>query len=301
MTTEEKTNRIVNFEIRMKEYISMIDEYLNICLSVPIGKQQVVADAMAYSVGAGGKRIRPVLTLEFCRISGGQPETALPFAAAVEMIHSYSLIHDDLPCMDNDDFRRGKPSCHKAYGEANALLAGDGLLTMAFYMLTQAELPPEQIVQAAEVLSNYAGIVGMIGGQVIDLQSEGQAIDEDTLNATYDLKTAALLKAACELGCIAASAGMQKRQTARDYAKNLGFAFQIVDDILDVEGDAQKLGKPTGSDADNDKRTYIALFGMAQAKKRAEEYSEAALNCLRDFDDCDFLKELTHRLAVRNH
>lgn len=291
----------MDFETRLQKYISMIDEYLNICLSVPAGKQQVVADAMAYSVDAGGKRIRPVLTLEFCRISGGQPETALPFAAAVEMIHSYSLIHDDLPCMDNDDFRRGKPSCHKAYGEANALLAGDGLLTMAFYTLTQAKLLPEQIVQATEVLSNYAGVMGMIGGQVIDLQSEGQTIDEDTLNDTYDLKTAALLKAACELGCIAASTEMKKRQIAREYAKNLGFAFQIVDDILDVEGDAQKLGKPTGSDADNDKRTYIALFGMEQAKKRAKEYSEAALTCLHDFDDCDFLNELTHRLAVRNH
>lgn len=279
----------------------MIEEYLTTCLSVPVGKQQIVADAMAYSVDAGGKRIRPVLTLEFCRINGGQLEIALPFAAAVEMIHSYSLIHDDLPCMDNDDFRRGKPSCHKAYGEANALLAGDALLTTAFYTLTQAKLPPEQIVQATEVLSHYAGVMGMIGGQVIDLQSEGQTIDADTLHATYDLKTAALLKAACELGCIAASAEMSKRQIAREYAKNLGFAFQIVDDILDVEGDAQKLGKPTGSDADNDKRTYIALFGMEQAKQSTEEYTKAALACLHDFDDCDFLNELTNRLAIRNH
>ncbi len=296
-----KTNRVVDFENKLNQYVTLTEEYLTHSLSVPLGKQQIVADAMAYSVGAGGKRIRPVLALEFCRICGGDPQNALPFAAAVEMIHSYSLIHDDLPCMDDDDFRRGKPSCHKAYGEANALLAGDGLLTLAFRTLAQAKLPAEQIVEATATLSDYAGVMGMIGGQVIDLQSEGQAIDAETLYATYDLKTAALLKAACELGCIAAAADMSKRQLARKYAESLGFAFQIVDDILDVEGDAQQLGKPIGSDVDKDKKTYIALFGMKRAKEAAAEYSADALGCLRDFADIGFLEELTRRLLSRKH
>lgn len=288
-------------EERLKQYVAMIDQYLAQVLMPSVCKQQSVLEAMAYSVEAGGKRIRPVLVLEFCRLCGGMPEKALPFAAALEMIHSYSLIHDDLPCMDDDDFRRGRPSCHKAFGEANALLAGDALLTKAFSMLVSADFPAETLAEAVRVTADYAGISGMIGGQVIDLESEGKEIDTETLYQTYDLKTAALLKAACELGCIAAGASSEKRAAAREYAKNLGFAFQIVDDILDVEGNADALGKPIGSDVENEKRTYVALFGLKQAKQDAERYSTAALSSLKVFEETLFLEWLTKKLAVRNH
>ena len=286
---------------RYREYTLRIDAYLERCLAVPDIRQKNVLRAMAYSVGAGGKRVRPVLTLEFCRLCGGEPESALPFAAAVEMIHSYSLIHDDLPCMDNDDFRRGKPSCHKAFGEANALLAGDGLLTMAFEQLSKAELPAERIVKAVAALSGYAGAMGMIGGQVIDLESEGQPVQEQTLETMYDLKTAALLKAACALGCIAAGASEEQLTAALSYAAALGFAFQIVDDILDIEGDSALLGKETGSDAANEKRTYPAVYGMEKARQDAKAYTHLALEALQTFGGCEFLESFTKSLAVRDH
>ena len=291
----------VDFQTRLTEYMAMTESYLSNCLRERPCRQKNVLQAMKYSVEAGGKRIRPVLTLEFCRLCGGSPEQALPFAAAVEMIHSYSLIHDDLPCMDNDDYRRGKPSCHKAFGEANALLAGDGLLTMAFETLTKAELPPDCIVKAVNTLAGYAGVMGMIGGQVIDLENEGKEIDKETLKLTYDLKTAALLQSACVLGCIAAEASAQQIKAAEQYAKSLGFAFQIMDDILDVEGEATALGKPVGSDVANNKRTYTALYGIQQAKDDARRYSEEAMDALREFSDHQFLIQLTQSLAERNH
>ncbi len=289
----------MKFEAQLNQYISRIERFLTKYLEPEQCKQRSVLEAMAYSVEAGGKRIRPVLALEFCRLCGGDVEQALPFAAAVELVHSYSLIHDDLPCMDNDDFRRGKPSCHKAFGEANALLAGDGLLTMAFRLLTEAELPTDRIVKAVAMLSDYAGVSGMIGGQVIDLESEGKEIDADTLILTYGLKTAKLLQAACELGCIAAGAGPEQTKAARTFAYELGLAFQIVDDILDVEGDSKTLGKPVGSDAENDKRTYVALFGLERAKTEAEAYAKHALQCLAVFGEHDFLTALTEMLLKR--
>jgi len=291
----------LDFDRMMKEYIAEIEEYLAECFPKGDCKQQTVLDAMTYSVAAGGKRIRPMLVLEFCRICGGDPKKALPFAAAVESVHSYSLIHDDLPCMDNDDFRRGKPSCHKAFGEANALLAGDGLLTVAFELLSRAELPSDRIVSAVRVLSEQAGVMGMIGGQVIDLESEGKPIDAETIKITYDLKTAALLKASCLLGCIAAGAEEKQLEAAAAYATALGFAFQIVDDILDVEGDSQAIGKPVGSDAENEKRTYVSAYGIDAAKQAAQEYTESALSALQVFEDRAFLETLTRKLVVRDH
>ena len=290
---------MVEFEVQLDQYINRINRFLAEYLVPSDCKQQSVLEAMAYSVEAGGKRIRPVLTLELCRLCGGDTEKALPFAAAVELVHSYSLIHDDLPCMDNDDFRRGKPSCHKAFGEATALLAGDGLLTEAFRLLTQAELPADRIVKAVAKLSDYAGVYGMIGGQVIDLESEGKRIDAKTLELTYRLKTAALLQTACELGCIAAGAGEEKLAAAHIYAEKLGIAFQIVDDILDVEGDSETLGKPVGSDAENDKRTYVALFGLERAREDAREYAGAAMACLDTFGEHEFLTALTNMLLKR--
>lgn len=291
----------LDFNSILKSYLDQIEEYLKHCLAVPSElTQKSVLEAMAYSVEAGGKRIRPILTLEFCRLCGGETQKALPFAAAVEMVHSYSLIHDDLPCMDNDDFRRGKPSCHKAFGEAGALLAGDALLTMAFEQLSRAELPPERIVKAVAALSGYAGARGMIGGQVIDLENEGKPVDAKTLKEMYDLKTAALLRAACELGCIAAGASQEQLACAADYATALGFAFQIVDDILDIEGDSAILGKETGSDAANGKRTYPTVYGTEQAKRDADTYTRSALKALTVFGSTEFLDTLTEKLAVRN-
>ena len=290
----------MDFNGKLKEYTNQIESYLKQCLAVSDVRQKKVLSAMAYSVEAGGKRVRPILTLEFCRLCGGDPASALPFAAAVELVHSYSLIHDDLPCMDNDDFRRGRPSCHKAYGEATALLAGDGLLTMAFELISRAKLPAERVVAAAAVLSGHAGVMGMIGGQVIDLESEGKSVQPQTLQSMYDLKTAALLRAACELGCIAAGASEEQFASARSYATALGFAFQIVDDILDIEGDSTLLGKETGSDAANGKRTYPAVYGMEKAKKDADAYTQSALEALKTFDNAEFLEMFTRKLAVRD-
>ncbi|MDE6133098.1 MAG: polyprenyl synthetase family protein, partial [Oscillospiraceae bacterium] len=198
--------------------------------------QKSIAQAMWYSLSAGGKRIRPVLMLEFCRMCGGDVEKVLPSACALEMIHTFSLIHDDLPCMDNDDFRRGKPSCHKAYGEAEALLAGDALLNLAYEIISSSGLPAETKIAVISELSMDVGINGMIGGQVIDTSYDGKMI-ADLLLEMYSMKTGALLKAACKIGCIAAGADVEKLKAAETYAEKLGLAFQIKDDILDVSGD----------------------------------------------------------------
>ncbi|MBR6634942.1 MAG: polyprenyl synthetase family protein, partial [Clostridia bacterium] len=189
---------------------------------------------MLYSLKNGGKRVRPMLVLEFCRVCGGDVQAALPFACAVEMIHTYSLIHDDLPCMDDDDFRRGMPSCHKQYGEATALLAGDGLLTLAFSVLSKAALSAERKIEAVKVLADCAGHLGMIGGQTMDLAHEGQKITLDQLRKTDALKTGRLIRCACALGCIAAGADEEMHKAAEKYADSIGLAFQIVDDLLDI-------------------------------------------------------------------
>jgi geranylgeranyl diphosphate synthase type II len=262
-------------------------------------------DAMKYSIQAGGKRIRPTLTLEFCRAFGGEMKKAFPFAAAVEMIHCYSLIHDDLPCMDDDDMRRGKPSCHIQFGEANALLAGDALLTLAFHTITNSPkthgADANSALKAAVLLSENAGINGLIGGQVIDLESEGKVIREATLERLHELKTGALISAACGLGAIAANASPEKLQMAKDFGVYLGLAFQIIDDILDVTGDETTLGKPIGSDDSNQKTTYVTLYGLDKSKQIAEEYSKKAIQVLSDIDDNRFLLTLTEKLLNRNY
>ncbi len=287
--------------MKMKnEWLEQIESALKEAAAVPDMPYKQTAEAMAYSLEAGGKRLRPMLALEFCRLAGGEPEKAMPFACAVEMIHTYSLIHDDLPCMDNDDMRRGKPSCHKAFGEATALLAGDALLTKAFEMLSKAELPPERIVKAAAILSRCAGIDGMIGGQAVDLLNEAQAPDFDTLELTCRLKTAALLQAACLLGT-AAAGNDQMADKAREYGLNLGLAFQIVDDILDVTGDSALLGKPVGSDAENGKTTFVTLCGLEKARELAEKYSRGAVEVLAQIPGSEDLSRLTEQLLLRKH
>ena len=228
-------------------------------------------EAMEYSLMAGGKRVRPVLTLECCRLCGGDPERALPFACGVEMVHTYSLIHDDLPCMDNDDYRRGRLTNHKVYGEATAVLAGDALLTAAFGHLAAAPLPASRVVKATRVLSLCAGELGMVGGQVLDMEAEHRVCTEEEVLAIQSRKTGALISAACQLGVIAAGGSPAQQQAAADYAASLGLAFQIEDDILDVVGDAAKLGKATGMD--QNKNTFVRLHGVeavpASRKKRS--------------------------------
>ena len=293
----------MSFTQTLQEYIQMINRQLEEYLPKKSNLQHVVDDAMAYSVEAGGKRIRPVLTLEVCRMLGGDIQHALPFACAVEMIHSSSLIHDDLPCMDDDDLRRGKPSCHIAFGEANALLAGDALLLYAFEVMAKAHQTHgtgyEEIAKGIETLSHCSGTDGMVGGQVIDLTYENQQIEYETLRQMHLLKTGALIRAACQLGAIAAKASPEQIQRIGVYAETLGMAFQICDDILDVVGDQQLLGKPVGSDEEMSKTNFITLFGLEGSRKKAAELTELAKQQLKRFDHPEFLLELTDMLLAR--
>ena len=270
------------------------------------GLQTIVAEAMAYACEGGGKRIRPVLVMEFCRLCGGDPEAALPFAAALEMIHSYSLVHDDLPCMDNSPMRRGRPSTHAVYGETMALLAGDGLLNLAFETALNPKhrgtLPAERVLGAASALADAAGIEGMVGGQVIDLASEGKQIDLPVLEALQRGKTAALLIAACVMGARLAGATPEQEQAARIYGENIGLSFQIVDDILDVTATAEALGKPVGSDSENEKNTYVSLLGLKEARRLAAKRTDEALTALDGFgDSAASLRRLAQALLTRDH
>lgn len=272
----------------LKEYLPAADD--------------VVSQAMRYSVENGGKRIRPALLLEFCRVCGGDYKKAVPFACALEMIHTYSLIHDDLPCMDNDDFRRGKPSCHIAFGEEYALLAGDALLTLAFETAMKSNLSTEITVKAAKELAKAAGVMGMVGGQVLDLQNEGKKVGVSDLQKTDELKTGELIRAACVLGCVCAGADDKKIAAAEKYAHDIGIAFQIVDDILDVTSDEETLGKPIGSDEENQKSTYVSLLGIEKSRKTAEELTLNAQKALDAFDgDVSSLKDFAEKLKNRKN
>lgn len=258
--------------------------------------------AMEYSLLSGGKRIRPVLTLESCRMCGGMVEEALPFACAVEMIHTYSLIHDDLPCMDDDDLRRGKPTNHKVFGEATAVLAGDGLLTAAFETALEGggSLPPERVVAAAGCLARAAGARGMVGGQALDMAAEGRAVTRRDVEQLQKQKTGALLSAAAEMGCIVASGGAAERDALRSYAQKLGLAFQVRDDVLDVEGDPASLGKPVGSDRINEKTTFVTLLGVEDCRVLVEELTAQAVKALEPFGEKGrFLCWLARMLAGR--
>lgn len=258
-------------------------------------------DSMLYSLLAGGKRVRPVLVLEVCRMCGGDPALALPFACAVEMIHTYSLIHDDLPCMDDDDLRRGKPTNHKIYGEATAVLAGDGLLTAAFETALAAgdRLPPDRVVAAAACLANAAGARGMVGGQALDMAAEGRAVTRWDVEQLQKLKTGALLSAAAEMGCIVAGGGEAARKAVARYARKLGLAFQVRDDMLDVEGDQDTLGKPIGSDQANEKTTFVSLLGMDECRDLVAKLTDEAVEALEGFEDAGFLSWLARALAGR--
>ena len=281
-------------ENQLKLYINHNDNTL----------EKKVIEAMEYSLSAGGKRIRPILTLEFCKACGGNVANALPFACAVEMIHTYSLIHDDLPCMDNDDFRRGKPSNHIVYGEDMELLAGDGLLTKAFEILSLPETismnGADKCIKAVNILSQRAGVYGMIGGQVIDLESENKSVPIEVLQEMDKKKTAMLISSACELGCVSAGADEELINNAKIYAENIGIAFQIIDDVLDVTSDTITLGKPIGSDTENNKSTYVSLLGVEKCMELAQELTNNAIAVLDKFElDTTNLKEITLNLLKR--
>lgn len=263
--------------------------------------QEEVVKAMEYSLVNGGKRLRPVFTLEFARACGGTREDAIPLACAMEYIHTYSLIHDDLPCMDNDDMRRGKPSCHKAFGEDTALLAGDALLTHAFEIVSNCDLPSNVIASAVSLLAQNSGVLGMIGGQVIDLRYENENPTVNQLLTVYKMKTGALISAACLMGCISAGATNEQLSAASKFAYSLGIAFQIQDDILDIIGDEEKLGKPIGSDADNEKITYATLVGIEKAKADVKRLTDAAVQQLKYFKNTEFLENLAYSLVNREN
>ena len=282
----------------------LTEECIGKLFSAPANGYEKLIDAMDYSVSSGGKRLRPALLLEFYRLCGGEKnESAAHFAAAIEFIHTYSLIHDDLPCMDNDDMRRGKPSCHIAFGEDTALLAGDALLTMAFYAASTAdEIPSENIVNAINVLSHYSGAHGMVGGQVLDLSYEGNSPTAEQLEYMYSLKTGALIVAAAKIGCILANANENQIAAAVSFAQRIGFAFQIVDDILDIVSTTDELGKPVGSDAKNEKNTYASLLGLKEASALVDKLTDEAIDELKVFGDAATgLCELARKLTVRKN
>ncbi len=300
---------MTDFKKRFDEYAALINEAADKYVSEKAfaGRESSglseMLKAMAYSLKNGGKRIRPMLTLEFCRICGGCFEKAIPFALGAEMIHTYSLIHDDLPCMDDDDMRRGKPSSHKVFGEANALLAGDSLLTLAFETVLSADgVCDEAKVKAGLELAKAAGCSGMIAGQVMDLANEGRSAPLEDIKETDRLKTGEMIMVSCVMGCIAAGADEEKIKAAEIYSENIGLAFQIVDDILDVTSDEETLGKPVGSDNENEKSTYVSLLGLEKSAEYAEKLTDKAKESLKIFgDEGEFLFQLADMLASRKN
>lgn len=271
------------------------------------GYQKTVMDAMKYSVSAGGKRLRPVLMKESYLLFGGKGKAIEPFMAAMEMIHTYSLIHDDLPAMDNDEFRRGKKTTWVEYGEAMAILAGDALLNYAFETMTRAfsmECDLRAAATALEIMSHKAGIQGMIGGQVVDVESEkkGEKITGDKLLFIHENKTAALIEASLMVGAVLAGASETDIDKIAKIGSNIGIAFQIQDDILDIEGNFEELGKPIGSDLENDKATYVSIFGIEKAKADVKRLTDEAVALLEELPgDSSFLKELMMSLVNRTH
>ena len=260
-------------------------------------------ESMRYSLMAGGKRLRPCLVIEFAKLFGADICKCLDYACSIEMIHTFSLIHDDMPCMDNDELRRGKPTNHMVFGEATALLAGDALIAFAFETIENNILSDRQNILAMKALAHYTGPCGMCAGQQIDLQSEGQSIDAKTLETLHAKKTGALIKCACLLGCIAAGKlpGSNEYDDACKYAEKIGLAFQIADDILDVSGDENKLGKKCGSDEKENKNTYVTIFGIEKAKELAHTLCGEAKGIIGKYDGSEFLCDLADFIINRDN
>ncbi len=288
---ESLEGRIIEVNKALRKYLEEKDN-----------PQATIYKAMDYSLHAGGKRIRPVLMLACAELMGAETEKVMPFACAMEMIHTYSLIHDDLPCMDNDDLRRGKPTNHKVYGEAIAVLAGDGLLNLAYEtVLKHSQLSPNMTLAALAILAESAGVEGMIGGQVIDLESEGKSIDSITLMTLHMHKTAALIMASAKIGALLGGGGRDDLIAVEEFARYLGIAFQIKDDILDVSGNEEILGKTTGSDAENQKSTFVAVYGLETSENMLADYTQKAIESLGRFGaKAEFLIHLSNFLLDRD-
>ncbi|WAW15619.1 polyprenyl synthetase family protein [Peptostreptococcus equinus] len=294
----------MDFKASLSEKSKYIEEKIRIFAPKEEGYQKSVIEAMNYSLMAGGKRLRPILIMETYRLCGGKDDRFLPYSIAIEMIHTYSLVHDDLPALDNDDLRRGKPTNHKVYGEAMAILAGDALLNHAFQIMLEGSLKydkPENSLRAAYEISKGAGIYGMIGGQVVDVESENKKIDKDKLDFIHLNKTAAMIVGSIRSGAILADSSEEKLEALSNYANNIGLAFQIIDDILDIEGDEKILGKHIGSDIDNEKSTYPSIIGMEESKKIAKKLIENAKSELEIFgENAEFLTNLADYIIARD-
>ena len=289
----------MNFEERSREYREYIEAYLkDFYAQFHDEPQKPLYEAMEYSLLAGGKRLRPIFAFEFCRMCGADWKKAAPFAAAIEMIHTYSLIHDDLPAMDNDDFRRGRPTNHKVFGEALAILAGDGLLTDAFTVAATAEVKDlEAMRDAIGILSECAGSGGMVGGQVLDIMSEERELTEQEVLDIQQRKTGCLINAACSLGTIAGGATQDQFDAACQFAADVGLAFQIRDDMLDIIGTQEEMGKGVGTDAA--KNTFVRLYGLEKCEELVQKYTDYALDALKAFEDTEYITALARSLTDR--
>ena len=289
----------MSHDAQTREYREYIESYLkNLYGEFRDQPQKPLYQAMEYSLLAGGKRLRPIFAFEFCRLCGGDWHTAAPFAAAVEMIHTYSLIHDDLPCMDNDDYRRGRLTNHKVFGEGMAVLAGDALLTDAFMVAAKARLPkPEDMATAVGILAECAGSLGMVGGQVLDIMSQERELSEQEVLAIQSRKTGALISAACSLGVIAGGGTEAQFDAACQFAAGLGLAFQIRDGMLDVIGTQAELGKATGVDAE--KNTFVRLYGLERCEELVQKYTDYAISALSAFENTEYITALAKSLTDR--
>ncbi len=291
----------------IKSFIQQKGTLINEALEQYLSKEEMIPtelhESMRYSVLAGGKRLRPILLLEAARLTGAKEADVLPAACALELIHNYSLIHDDLPCMDDDDLRRGKPTNHKVFGQAVAVLAGDALLTYAFELITKLEdISAQKIVTAIRELAQSSGDQGMVGGQVADIIAEGQTIDAEELEYIHTHKTGALLRVAVRIGAILGGASAEEITALTSYAEEIGLGFQIVDDILDIEGNAEKLGKDIGSDLDRDKVTFPAIYGLDKSKEMAQRTCKKAKEALSIFgEEAKALKDLADYIINRDY
>ncbi len=292
-----------DFNNKLNEKTQEIEDIIYSYLPNELNKQKVIMEAMNYSVKAGGKRLRPMLMLETSKLFDKDCKNVYPFMAAIEFIHTYSLVHDDLPAMDNDEYRRGRKTTHAEYGEDLGILAGDGLLNYAYEIMTKAVLEsedPYKAIQAMNVIATKAGIYGMVGGQTVDVISEGKKIDLDTIMYIHNLKTAALIEASMMAGAILAGATQTQIDTVENIANNVGIAFQIQDDILDIISTTEKLGKPVLSDEKNDKTTYVSLCGLEKAKDDVKKMSSSAVELLDTLDEKnEFLNNLIIKLINR--
>lgn len=295
----------MNFKDSLKNKVEEIERLIKLYNKEETGYEKTIIQAMNYSLNAGGKRLRPMLTLEACKIVGGDEKECIPFAVAIEMIHTYSLIHDDLPALDNDDLRRGKPTNHIIFGEDMAILAGDGLLNLAYEIMIENGLKsedPKKYLKAMNEIAKASGTRGMIGGQVVDVESENMTISKEKLDYIHQNKTGAIIIGCMKAGAIIGNASDKDLESIEAYAKNIGLAFQIVDDILDIVGDQTKLGKKVGSDEQNHKSTYPSLVGLEESKKIAQELIREAKNNIKNVGiESEFLVGLAEYIIDREY